>query len=789
MKNRYAFDILLLVLLGFICLIVFFDFIRLEKIYLFKDIGSDTINAVYPHLIHVSEYLRTEGIPRWSFAQGLGQNITNSGIDNPFNWLLYVLGKDRLAYGIIFVEIIKILITAWLCYRWLLVLFKNHFAALFGALAFSLSAYMIIGGSWYVHSWLCFKVILLLWAFEKGYRKQIWLWWSLAVFWSFDVNFIFIGQFFLLYLLFRLTVQDDEYSLKKHPSDNKGFSFNQRTNTFFGLLKPLFAYSILGVLMKAPLIGSMYYRIWDSPRLQEEFSATKQLFDAPFIESAMHYATVVLRTLGNDLIGNGSNFLGWKNYLEAPLFYFGIVSLLLIPQAFVFMQKRERIAFGLLILFWILVITFPYLRYAYYWFSGDYYKIAVSVFFPLSCLLCTSRAIAAFQQNRKIHVPILIITAVILILSACFAQLGVQEIVDTYFFQSIVFIIIGTCVLLILHKNKFQHKWSFYSLILLLSFELLIVNYQTVNNRHAVTRAELQQRIGYNDYTLEAVEFIKTNDRDFFRLSKRYSSSLSKNRSLNDGKAQGFFGTSSYSSFNQGHYVNFLTKMGVINEGEESQSRWILGLHQRPDLEKLVGLKYVFGDASIKKNGMIGVGLFGDKTLFKKPESMPLGFIYTKFFPQESFLRLNNEQKDCAILNAVVIPEEIGKDKRSYMERFTQPMSDNCFPADINKMQLEYFSNNKLLFSGNNPGGIFFTSIPYDIGWQAMVTCGEQQEKASIINVNFGFIGIPLANTCNETKIMLQYHPPYARIGLIIALFAWSTLAFLFYRNRKKKLI
>src|SRR5512146_524561 len=53
-------------------LVVFRDFVLLRHVYLFKDIGSDSINSTYPTLFHVVDYLRTEGIPKWTFFQGMG---------------------------------------------------------------------------------------------------------------------------------------------------------------------------------------------------------------------------------------------------------------------------------------------------------------------------------------------------------------------------------------------------------------------------------------------------------------------------------------------------------------------------------------------------------------------------------------------------------------------------------------------------------------------------------------------------------------------------------------------
>src|SRR3954463_13156193 len=71
--------VVLLALLVACTMAVFHDFLLLNKTYLFKDIGSGSINAVHPHLVLLIAYLRESGIPFWSFRQGMGQNVFAPG--------------------------------------------------------------------------------------------------------------------------------------------------------------------------------------------------------------------------------------------------------------------------------------------------------------------------------------------------------------------------------------------------------------------------------------------------------------------------------------------------------------------------------------------------------------------------------------------------------------------------------------------------------------------------------------------------------------------------------------
>ena len=70
--------------------IIFGPFLFGPKLLLYKDIGSDSVNDDYPTFAHLSDYIRTVGVPSWSFQVGLGQSIfplASFLLFNPVAWL------------------------------------------------------------------------------------------------------------------------------------------------------------------------------------------------------------------------------------------------------------------------------------------------------------------------------------------------------------------------------------------------------------------------------------------------------------------------------------------------------------------------------------------------------------------------------------------------------------------------------------------------------------------------------------------------------------------------------
>ncbi|MCP5062700.1 MAG: YfhO family protein [Ignavibacteriae bacterium] len=144
----------------------------MKNLYLFKDIGSDTLNSYYPNYVHIANYLRNEGIPKWSFHQGMGQNIFPSGLNRPFNILIYLLGSKNIAYGIEYVEFIKVFLAGIIFYFYLGLLGLENYTRIVGSLLFAFSGYMILGTGWYAHSsYVTYGAFLLL-TFELLLKKK-----------------------------------------------------------------------------------------------------------------------------------------------------------------------------------------------------------------------------------------------------------------------------------------------------------------------------------------------------------------------------------------------------------------------------------------------------------------------------------------------------------------------------------------------------------------------------------------------------------------------------------------
>jgi uncharacterized membrane protein YfhO len=324
--------------------------------------------------------------------------------------------------------------------------------------------------------------------------------------------------------------------------------------------------------------------------------------------------------------------------------------------------------------------------------------------------------------------------------------------------------------------------------LMVLILDVLSVARPTLNDRRTATEGEFtNDRVGYNDFTIDAIKYIQSLDSSFHRVEKYgYHSGLAMHSSINDAKVQGYMGTKSYHSFNQLNYIRFLGALDIINSGDENQTRWAPGMGPRQLLNMLVSNKYILSKSG--SNKAVGVGYqflktIEDVSIWQNQNFLPFGFTYDKMIARSSFdqLKKDNITKDIALLRAVVIEDHQVASMNQLAVLDTQlivpaqysetALSNDVLQRKATTFKMNFFSNANIkgTISLSQAKFLFF-SIPYDKGWSAVVN-GQAMD---LEQVNIGFSGLMLPK--GEHNIELIYATPYAQIGRWI-----SVVALLFY--------
>lgn len=635
-------------LCGVILLCVFWDFVTFQKVLLFKDIGSDSINVFYPKWAlraELWELYRTTNA--YSLHSVMGESVSFNQLD-VFTWLTIIFGKDSIPYILVFKEMLKCVLTLLFSFQLFRLMNLSVIVALTGSLCFAFSGYMLMGfGAWHNFSEDVLWLALGVWMVEYTISKKKFFWIVVPV-----VMFILGNRggtiFFHLVagLIFYFVIRSIEYQRPKMILMN---SLN-----FIGL-------AAIGLLAAYSSIQSKLKMIFASGRQEAiEVAGGGAIGENPgkgifVLADASEYYSLILRAFSTNLMGVGNEFKGWMNYLEAPLLYVGIPMLLFIPFFFIQQDKIRKRLYSSLVVVVAISLIFPWFRNAFWGFQLDYFRnftMIIGVFL----LIISMRGFDRFL-NTTIKPPKWLLPSIVIVLMIVLFRASSIDNFDPGKRALVVFLLLGYGLSLLAYQ--FTRKSGF--LILFMGMVLIDLGsnaYATVNERDIVSEKDIQNGELFSGNTLKALEFLKEHDKDLYRIAKNYSSGPAIHMSMNDAMVQGFNGLIGYSSFHYKYYLRFMRELGCIDPTNADESKWVYKVLNRPFLSSFLGAKYFLNKGNpmdFDPNNFVQISQVKDIYITESKLALPLVIAYDKYILQDDFRKLGMINKDYVLYQALVV--------------------------------------------------------------------------------------------------------------------------------------
>ncbi|PYL51941.1 MAG: hypothetical protein DMF33_09210, partial [Verrucomicrobia bacterium] len=560
--------------------LIFSNFLLLDKVLLYKDVGADSVNDSYPYFVHLSDYIRREGLPSWSFCVGMGQSLfylTGSLIWEPVIWL----PRELIAHALVFQHLFKTLIAGLLFFRFLQLRGLTLGASLLGSLLLAFSSYMCTGSCWIVSADETVGFTFLLFAMEGAISRGRWIYIPFAVA---LMGLVTVFHFYLSAVLLCLYVPTRLFELHGWRPVELGSACTR-----------LALFALLGVGLAAVVCFGSAQSILNSPRGSGTignftWAPTPALFQ---LESPVYYVTAALRPFSTDMLGTGDEFRGWlNNYFEAPMTYCGLLCLLMVPQAFIGASRRQRILYGLFLGFVFVPVIFPWFRYLFWIFKGAYFR-AFSLFAVLGIITLSMTAFSRYTQRKPLNLWILGASLLLLLSVLYLPSHEIQMLISKQLKQTVAIFLILYAALLIIGQIAKRQSITGSIILFLAAIELVHFDRITVN-RPTVTKQELNEHVGFNDETVDAIRDIKASDSSFFRITKTWGSGPATRPSYNDAMVFNYYGTLSYSSFNSLNYIKFLLAVDAVSSVDiATEAQWTPGLVGQPLLATFACEKYV----------------------------------------------------------------------------------------------------------------------------------------------------------------------------------------------------
>lgn len=763
------------ILLPGLCLLlvgalIYREFLFGDAVLLYRDIGSDSFVLFYTEFIHLSNYVRSQGFPSWSFYVGMGQDLayaTGYLIWHPVSWLPSALIAPALAFQ----HLGKILVAGLFFCRFLQLRGLRSPAPLLGSLLLSFSAYMCIGSCWYpfADDVVCFAAILF--GTEVAVQRGRWLVLALAVALVGMItpfHLYLCALFLLLYVPIRLFGQ---------------YGWQPRIIVRGSLT--LAAVAVLGVGLGAIVTLPYLHAVLNSPRGSGTTSVVAALSSAPLfgLESSLHYITAILKPFANDILGTGTHFRGWHNYLEAPLTYCGLVCLVILPQVLTDGTRRHKALCVLFLIGMIIPTVFPWFRYLFYLFQGSYYR-TYSLFCVLGVITLSMMAFSRYVEGRTLRLWLLLATTAVLVGTLCLPFEPFQALINPGLKRTVTILLPLYGALMAAGQLLKKRKLAAWLVVGLSAIELVVFDRITVSDRDTVKREELSTRKGYEGEIIAALRDIATSDDEkFFRTTRLLPSGPDLPFTLNEAMRFGYYGTSSYRSFNNLNYTNFLTAVNAIPANSETATRWSVGSLNDPILSLFAGEKYALVDDPLPFQSAVQyefVKRYEKGHLFRNIGFLPFGLAFDRYVTEDAFLNLPAAEKAAVLLRAVVLSNKSEGDKQRLTEADVSDLRQDArnsslaeVVAERRSTALELASFGQTRFEGKvspNRRSILVLQTPFDRGWRAF----QDGQTAPVLKVDFGLLGVGV--DAGEHRVELHYRNPVLVPALLASLAACLVL-------------
>ncbi|MFP4128711.1 MAG: YfhO family protein [Desulfonatronovibrio sp.] len=616
--------------------VLYHQYLFQDQLFMFMDVGSDTLRAYFPSLYYFAGQL--EQANAYSFHHGLGSDYLFRYITylvDPFSLILGLAGPKNLPWLLVYVNIFKILICGFVFYHFLKLLNIGSYASMLVALMLAFNGYMILWGQHYHFGTYMVYLCFLFYSTELFFQQNKKLLLVISLLFCLQSLYLFFQTaiFIFLYICFRSIYHQ---SL---------FSFFIKKTLQYGLIAGFTFF--LSAIWNFPAL----YFLFDSPRISMDVENSFNLAGLFSLHSLKYYLTTAGRIISSDFTGHASGYFGYFNYYEAPQLYSGLLTLVCIPLIFAMKTRscRRSCLFlaccsALLLLFPAFPLVFNAMQtMAFRWTSGVIILHLIIAAAVLDQLISGKIPLKSVYRSC---LALLILVTLLYLAVNYFLEPASRENASAAALAAGLFILFY----FFLFRYSFNHSSRLKVLLLVVvALELAVLNYPALNCRQTVPADD----IPYFDNAYKAVSKIRTRDQaPFYRVDKEFYSVRG-----NDSLVQDYFGLKSYSSLNPAPSLEFARFFG-LNDGQMRHFPARGSRLNRFNLMDILAVKYFLSEKPRIPANYEPVDRTRNVFVYKNRLFRPLGFMYYSYTLKNQAQELPPSLKDVRIQSSVIIEPE-----------------------------------------------------------------------------------------------------------------------------------
>ena len=754
-------------------------FIFGNAVYMYSDVGSDSLSSSYPIITMLARLYREKQFSFYTLSSGLGSDTSATFLQylNPLKFLLLNFGKESFPFAVLLFVFLQHVFTAVFAYGFFKSLLKAKRPAVFAALIWGYTSYIVVWGQNY-----SFGICVLLFTASMFFLQLLLnrpsrlyfmlLTFTFALFIASNYYFFYMtGVFTIFYVIF--------FTLSVRGKDNRFVRMIKRLLT-------LALSALMAMAVSCAAILPIVMNFLGSARTGDTASFDLRALLTPYGMKA--YFTFLGRFFSASIMGSGSDFTGYLNFYETALLFTS--SLFFFAGLYVLFRKKSVIQ---TILVTVLVagmlfcpaagklLTFNIFSQRYSFMICFVEVIAIG-FLLKDILSLDMKTVPAFYISA-LGAP-LITAGVLYLLYMRRTALG-YTLNKFAFLAAVASIAVWTFWLILAGLMKNKRPATAVGL-LLLAAELLITNQAAVYDRAYLTKTDYKADY-FNDGTQDAVAKIKTSDSGLYRINTSTEYDFA-----NEGLVDGFNATTTYSNTNPASIVSLSRAFGNY----QLSSNFFIAGYEQYYLYTLLAGKYLVCDLPDNASDSIEPPCFKetDRTetnvTFENVNALPFGYLYHEEMDGADFVTMNSYEKMRALAKSYVLTEEIDETKKKDADDHTKPAEGDTvldlIPKihTVNNCDLAPVGTDKIRVRSVGPDAYFFLdisdyysedaaetqflhlaaereSLKQDTDLEVFILTSEHPDLGDCISTT-----MPLNFIFNDSVILLPDHTTLLRIDL-----------------------
>lgn len=749
--------------------VIFSKFICVKGYYMYSGIGADTINQYYPYYLNEVISIRNGTFSVWNWNYGLGTSIlnVNAWTMDPFGILLVIFGvifgPGTVQVMLVWMQIAKIVTLFVLGKKYLQFFLTDRLSLNIASYLLAMNGYIMLWGQHYFLGTACIFAVALLCAIEHYLHndcKKGGVWIVLSVAWTLVYSY-YIGYMILavcaVYFLFRY------------------FFGNRKVQHVKNILKELgkTVYLVVtGVLISGfVFVPACYYVMTNSPRLN---NASDNIFYRIFKEfvgsfNFDDFSSRLSRLLSNNVlyIENNTNAY-FYNYYEAPILFCTVLVFFFLVQWIIYeigMAKKENgwLSFTIkIILLYLLTFNsvsgfvlngFAYAAYRYTFLIFPFISLGIGIVFQEVIL-----------KNKISFLGIEIAT----VLSAWawgYSFLNCSREVMNYVEAVGIILLIGRCVFVVIWKSDKKKQYMMSALVVIVVFSTVLDNWITTQDRNYVAVDDFSLEWDESELSVasaDAVEWIRQQDKSFYRIEKNYIDF----NIYSDSIIEGYSSVTWYNSTPNTALVNFYNNIYIsANTSMESVKMFQLNTELDQKANDIVNTKYLLSINEMDNDDWKLINVVSGIYIYQNQNSDNIAKWYSKMISKKEFETLGEDEKAEVLADTVVVD------------------SANVKNLNVSSTVIEPFTlSGQTSLHGKvdcTDEGILMVAVPEQNGWEVYVD-GKRKES---INCDYGFLGVFLENGSHEVSV--EYSVPLSKEGICASILG-VILLMIYLRCTKK---